>query len=78
MLLLGLPMLVSREKRSTKTAMFFAFAGAGGCFIATFACKLLAGSGIYVGADLKQLFLISLPVIVFLPLSVLALDGIKT
>ena len=78
MLLLGLPMLVSREKRSTKTAMFFAFAGAGGCFIVTFACKLLAGSGIYVGADLKQLLLTWLPVIVFLPLSVLALDGIKT
>jgi len=78
MLLLGLPMLVSREKRSTKTAIFFAFMGAGGCFVVTFVCKLLAGGGIYMGGDFKQLLLAWLPVIVFLPLSVLALEGIKT
>ena len=78
MLLLGLPMLVSREKRSTKTAIFFAFMGAGGCFVVTFVCKLLAGGGVYVGGDFKQLLLAWLPVIVFLPLSVLALEGIKT
>ena len=72
MLLLGLPMLVSRERRNTKTAMFLAFAGAGGCFVATFACKLLGG------AVLDPLLSASLPIIVFLPLSVLALDGLKT
>ena len=72
MLFLALPMLLSRERRSTKTAVFWAFAGAGGCFLATFTCKLLGG-GI-----LDPLLAAWLPVIIFLPLSVLALDGIKT
>ena len=73
MLLLGLPMLVSREKRSTKSAIFMAMLGAGGCFVATFACKLMAGSVIedpFIAA--------ALPIIIFTPLSILALDGIKT
>ena len=72
MLLLGLPLLVSREKRKTKTAMFLALAGAGSCFIATFACKLLGGGVI------PPLWSAWLPIIVFLPLSVLVLDAIKT
>jgi lipopolysaccharide export system permease protein len=72
MLMLGLPMLISREKRSTKTSMFLAFAGAGGCFVATFACKLLGGNVI------DPFMSAALPIIVFTPLSFLSLDGIKT
>lgn len=72
MLLLGLPMLVSRERRSTKTAVVLAFAGAGGCFIATFACKLIGGSVI------PPLYAAWLPIIVFLPFSIIALDELKT
>jgi lipopolysaccharide export system permease protein len=78
MLMLGLPMLVSRERRSTKTSIALAMLGAGGCFVATFACKLLASGNIYVGSDFKRLLLAWLPIIVFLPMSVLALDEIKT
>jgi len=73
MLLMGLPMLVSRERRSTKTAMFLAMLGCGSCFVATFACKLLAG-----GVLQEPLWAAGLPVIVFLPLSIVALDGLKT
>jgi len=72
MLLLGLPLLVSRERRSTKTAIFLALLGAGGCFVATFACKLLAGG------VLPPLLAAWIPIIVFAPLSVVALDGLKT
>ncbi|MBN1765283.1 MAG: LptF/LptG family permease [Sedimentisphaerales bacterium] len=72
MLLLGLTMLVSREIRSTRSAMFLAFMGAGGCFVVTFTCKLLGG-------DVLVPYLAAwLPIIVFLPLSVLAVDGMKT
>jgi len=72
MLLLALPMIVSREKRSTKVAMLLAFVGAGGCFLTVFACKLLAGG------MLQPLLAAWLPIIVFVPLSVIALDGLKT
>jgi len=72
MLLLGLPLLISRQRRSTKTAILLACLGAGSCFIATFACKLLAG------AILAPLLAAFIPVIIFAPLSVLALDGLKT
>jgi lipopolysaccharide export system permease protein len=72
MLLTGLPLLVSRERRSTKTAIFLALAGSGGCFVATFVCKLLAGD------ILGPLWAGWLPIIIFLPVSVLALDSLKT
>ena len=72
MLLLGLPMLVSRERRNTKTAIFLAILGAGGCFVTTFTCKLLGGGLI------NPLLAAWIPIIVFLPLSVIALDTLKT
>ena len=82
MLLLGLPLLVSRERKSTKTTILLALLGTGGCFIATFACKLLIGEdiffGLFAGGDFQFKILAWLPIIVFLPLSVLALDSIKT
>jgi hypothetical protein len=82
MLLLGLPLLVSREKRSTKTSILLTMLGAGGCFVATFACKLMIGEDIFGRFISNQYFeyalLAWLPIIVFMPLSVLALDSIKT
>ena len=78
MLLLALPLLVSRQRRNTKTAIFLAILGTGSCFIATFACKLLAGQQLIGAATLHPLLAAALPIIVFLPLSVLALDGLKT
>ena len=82
MLLLGLPLLVSREKRSTKTSIGLAMLGAGGCFIVTFACKLMVGEDIFgqffSNQDFTYALLAWMPIIIFLPLSVLALDSIKT
>ena len=76
MLLLGLPLLVSRERRSTKTAMFLSLAGAGGCFVATFACKLIVGSSVPVLSS--PLWAAWAPIIIFVPVSVIALDELKT
>lgn len=82
MLLLGLPLLVSRERRSTKTSILLTMLGAGGCFIATFACKLMIGEDIFGGFFGSPYFSYALlawvPIIVFMPLAVLALDSIKT
>ena len=72
MLLLGLPLFASREPKSSTAAFLLACLGAGGCFVATFACKLLAGG------LLAPLLAAFIPIIIFAPLSVLALDGLKT
>ena len=72
MLLLSLPMLVSRERTSSKTTRLLAMLLPCACFIATFACKIM-------GADLLDPLLAAwLPLIIFLPISVLALDAVKT
>lgn len=78
MLLLGLPMLVSRERRNTKSAMAAAFLGAGGCLVVTFACKLLAGDILLSNNQFLPLLIAWIPIIIFLPLSVLVLDALKT
>ncbi|MBN2842607.1 MAG: LptF/LptG family permease, partial [Sedimentisphaerales bacterium] len=54
MLLIGLPMLVTREKKNNKIALAYMIAGAGGCFIVTFVCKLLASGNIYVTSDTQR------------------------
>ncbi len=72
MLLLGLPMLISRERRNTKTSLILATIGPLTCFMFTFICKL-------IGAELANPLLAAwMPLIIFLPLSVLALDSLKT
>ncbi len=72
MLLMGLPMLISRDKRNPKSSIFLAIIGSGGCFIVTFACKLMVGTG------LEPFMAAALPIIIFTPLSVLAVDSIQT
>ena len=82
MLLLGLPLFASREPKSSAAAFLLACLGAGGCLIATFACKLLIGqdllSFILPNSDLQYKIIAWLPIIIFTPLSILALDSIKT
>ncbi|MBI9018910.1 MAG: LptF/LptG family permease [Phycisphaerae bacterium] len=77
-LLLGLPLLISRERKNTKSSIAMVLLGAGGCFIVAFACKLLAGGNLYADQEFKRLLLAWLPVIIFMPLSILSLDSIKT
>ncbi len=72
MLLLSLPMLISREKRVSGSALLLGVVGAGSCFLITFVCKFLAGT------VLDPLIAAGLPVIIFLPLSVVSFDSIKT
>ena len=78
MLLVGLPMLVSRERKNTRIAYAYMLCGAGGCFIATFACKLLASGNIYITSEAQRALVTFLPIIIFGPASLLAVDSIKT
>lgn len=78
MLLVGLPMLVTREKKKNKIAYAYMICGAGGCFLATFACKILAAGNIYVTTDVQRAMISFLPIIIFAPVSLLAVDAIKT
>ena len=78
MLLVGLPMLVTREKKKNKIAYAYMICGAGGCFLATFACKILASGNIYVTTDAHRALISFLPIIIFAPVSLLAVDAIKT
>jgi lipopolysaccharide export system permease protein len=72
MLLLGLSALVSREQRKTKVALTLSLVGPGTCFIVTFACKLLGGN------TLDPMIAAWLPLLIFMPLAILALEEIKT
>ena len=82
MLLLGLPLFASREPKSSPATFLLACLGAGGCFVATFACKLLIGQDLFSfimpNSDLQYKIIAWLPIIIFTPLSILALDSIKT
>ncbi|MBN2211085.1 MAG: LptF/LptG family permease [Sedimentisphaerales bacterium] len=78
MLLLGLPLLVSRERRNTPAVIGMVLLGAGGCFVATFVCKLFAGDVSLANNPFTPLLVAWLPIIVFLPLSILVLDSMKT
>ena len=82
MLLLGLPLFASREPKNSPVLFLLACLGAGGCFVATFACKLLIGQDLFSfilpNSDLQYKIIAWLPIIIFTPLSILALDSIKT
>jgi len=73
---MGVPLLVSRERKNAKSAVILCLVGAGGCFLATFVCKLLVGSEVPVFNN--PLLAAWLPIIVFVPISVIALDELKT
>ena len=76
MLLISLPVLVCRDPKAMKSAVMFSFAITTSCFIITFACKMMAGEVIF--DHVIPEFWAWLPVIIFLPISFLVLDSMKT
>ena len=73
MLLLALPLLVSRDLRGQgRSSLLLALAGPVSCFVFTFACKLM------VVEWWDPMLAAWLPIIVFSPLALLALDNLKT
>jgi lipopolysaccharide export system permease protein len=76
MLMVCLPILVCRDPKSMKSAVMISFAMTGACFITTFICKILASEVIF-NRVMPELWA-WLPVFIFLPLSFIEWDSMKT
>jgi lipopolysaccharide export system permease protein len=76
MLMLSLPILVCRDPKAMKSAIMISFAATGACFVATFACKILATEVVF-GNVMPELWA-WLPVFIFLPLAFIEFDSMKT
>jgi lipopolysaccharide export system permease protein len=77
MLMVCLPILVCRDPKSMKSAVTISFAVVGGCFIATFICKMIAPET-DVGDFYQIGFYAWLPIFIFLPVAFIELDSMKT
>lgn len=76
MLMVCLPILVCRDPKSMKTAAMVSFAMTGVCFVVTFICKVLAAEAVF-NKVMPELWA-WLPVFIFLPLSFIEWDSMKT
>jgi lipopolysaccharide export system permease protein len=77
MLLISLPILVCRDPKSMKSAVMLSFALTTLCFLITFLCKILATEQIIFNRVIPE-FWAWLPVFIFLPISFIAMDSMKT
>ncbi|MDH7598165.1 MAG: LptF/LptG family permease [Sedimentisphaerales bacterium] len=77
MLLIGLSVLMCRDPRYVKTAVLRCLALTGLCHILTFLAKVLSVEPWLFGRPIPQLWA-WLPVIVFLPVGLVALDSVQT
>jgi len=77
MLMVCLPILVCRDPKAMKSAVTISFCFVGGCFIATFICKMLAPE-----ANVSNFYQIGfyawLPIFIFFPIALIELDSMKT
>ena len=77
MLMVCLPILVCRDPKSVKSAVTISFSMVGGCFIATFICKMIAPE-----TDISNFYQIGffawLPIFIFLPIAFILFDSMKT
>lgn len=77
MLMISLPVLVCRDPKSLKSAVFISFALTGLCYIMAFICKIFASEVIIAGRALPEVWA-WLPIFVFLPIAFIELDAMKT
>lgn len=77
MLMISLPVLVCRDPKSLKSAVFISFALTGLCYIMTFVSKILASEVIIAGRAMPELWA-WLPIFIFLPIAFIELDVMKT
>jgi lipopolysaccharide export system permease protein len=77
MLMVCLPILVCRDPKSMKSAVTISFCFVGGCFVATFICKMIAPET-NVSNFYQIGFYAWLPIFIFLPIAFIELDSMKT
>ncbi len=77
MLVISLPILVCRDPKAIKSAVLISFSITSLCFVLTFICKMLATEQIIFNRVIPE-FWAWLPVFIFLPISFVTLDSMKT
>ncbi|MDD5010900.1 MAG: LptF/LptG family permease [Phycisphaerae bacterium] len=77
MLMISLPILVCRDPKGLKSAVFISFALTGACYILTFTSKILAAEITIAGRVMPELWA-WLPIFIFLPIAFIELDAMKT
>lgn len=77
MLMISLPILVCRDPKTIKSAVLISFSITSMCFVLTFICKMLATEQIIFNRVIPE-FWAWLPVFIFLPISFITLDSMKT
>ncbi len=76
MLMVCLPILVCRDPKAMKSAIMISFAITGLCYITAFVCKMIAPEAFF-GRVVPQLWA-WIPIFIFLPISFIELDSMKT
>lgn len=76
MLMVGLPVLVCREPKMMKSAILKSFIITASCFIITFVCKMIATETMF--HRVMPEFWAWMPIFIFLPISLIELDSMKT
>lgn len=76
MLMVALPVLICRDPKEIKSAIFVSFLTTLSCFLAIFLCKLFATESF--GGRVWPEFWVWAPVFVFLPIAFLQIDSMKT
>jgi lipopolysaccharide export system permease protein len=77
MLMISLPVLVCRDPKTLKSAVFISFALTGLCYIITFVSKIFA-SEVIIGSGARPELWAWLPIFIFLPIAVVELESMKT
>lgn len=77
MLMISLPVLVCRDPKTLKSAVFVSFMLTGVCYVMTFVSKLLASEVLISGRIIPELWA-WMPIFIFLPIAFIELDSMKT
>ncbi len=75
-LMAALPVLIRRDPKEIKSAIFISFLTTLGCFLTVFLCKLFATESI--GGQVWPEIWVWAPVFLFLPIALLQIDAMKT
>jgi len=77
MLMISLPILVCRDPKAMKSAVLLSFSITSLCFLLTFISKMLATEQLLFNKVIPE-FWAWLPVFIFLPISLITLDSMKS
>jgi lipopolysaccharide export system permease protein len=77
MLMISLPLLVCRDPKGLKSAVFVSFGLTSLCYVLTFICKVFASDIAIAGRVMPELWA-WLPIFIFVPIAFIELDSMKT